>query len=122
MKPPAEDLERRRPVWKALSAVFIDTEIDEAWRDEIADCLRSSGYSASELESILWGELCPVLHVNLLSFVGEWTGFDMGFVERRILDKPAGRFRRWLSYLRGGKIARHEWKRIKQVMAVKHAK
>src|SRR5437762_9216335 len=110
MKPPIEELERRRPVWDALSAVFLDTEVDEAWRAEIAAVLRCSGYSESELDSILWRELCPVLHVNLLSVAGEWAGFDMEHVEQRILSRREGWLRQWLSYINGGNIARHDWK------------
>jgi hypothetical protein len=117
MKPPAEDLERRRPVWEALSAVFLDTEIDDAWRARIVDTLRSSGYSETELECILWRELCPVLHANFLSAAGTWTGFDMSEVERRILTKPAGRFRQWLSYVAGGNTARYDWRRIRKALA-----
>ena len=119
MKPPADDLERRRPVWAALSAVFFDTEIDGAWRAEIAETLRASGYSESELERILWGELCPVLHVNLLSVAGEWSGFDLAYVERRVLARPAGWFRRWFSYFNGGNLARDEWRRIKGAMVAR---
>jgi len=47
--------------------------------------------------------------------------FDMEFVERRILVRPAGRFRQWVSYINGGNIARHDWKRIKDAMAVRGA-
>lgn len=121
MKAPAEDLERRRPVWDALSAVFLDAEIDDAWRAQIVETLRSSGYSDAELEQILWGELCPVLHLNLLSVAGEGAGFDMDDVEQRILTHPAGRIRQWLSYVQGGSIARHDWRRIKQAMSLGRA-
>ena len=116
MKPPAEDLERRRPVWEALSGLFLDSEIDVPQCDAIAAQLASSGYSVAELEIILWGELCPTLHVNLLSPAGEWAGFDMAEVERRILSRPPGRLRRWLAYISGGRIARPAWRRIRDAM------
>jgi hypothetical protein len=98
MKSAAEEVERRRPVWEAMSAFFLDTELDEKWRGEIAGTLLESGYSVEELERILWGEVCPVLWVNLMSVAGEWAGFDMGEVERRILSRPAGRVARWWAY------------------------
>jgi hypothetical protein len=116
MQPPAEDLERRRPVWEALAAVFLDTEIDDEWRAEIVATLCASGYSTAELERILWDELCPVLHNNLLSVAGEWDGFDMGVVAERILTRPTGWRRRWLAYIAGGRLARHEWQRIREAM------
>jgi hypothetical protein len=121
MKPPAEDLERRRPVWEALSTVFLDTKIHDTLRAEIAETLRSSGYSDAELEQILWGELCPVLHVNLLGPAGEWAGFDMEWVEQQILSKPADRLKQWLSYVNGGNLARHDWRRIKDAIAIRRA-
>lgn len=121
MKPPSEELERRRPVWEAISAIFLDTEIDDAWREQIVNTLRSSGYSESELDNILWAELCPVLHTNLLSFAGEWAGFDMEYVEQSILSRPAGRIRQWTAYINGGNIARHAWRRIKESMAARRA-
>jgi hypothetical protein len=122
MKPPAEELERRRPVWEAISSIFLDTEIDDAWREQIVETLRSSGYSESELESILWTELCPVLHANLLSVAGEWAGFDMEWVEHRIVSCPAGRIRQWMAYFTGGNIARHAWRQIKESLAARLAR
>ena len=121
MKPPADELERRRPVWEAISAIFLDTEIDDAWREQIVNTLHSSGYTESELDRILWAELCPVLHVNLLSVAGEWAGFDMDYVEQRIISRPAGRVRQWLAYVNGGNIARNAWRKIKESMAVRRA-
>ena len=116
MNPPADEIERRRPVWEALSAFFLDTEIDDAWRAEIVSTARASGYSVEELDSILWRELCPVLHVNLLSVAGEWSGFDMTYVEQQILARPAGRVRRWWSYAARGHFARDEWQRVRAAL------
>jgi hypothetical protein len=57
----------------------------------------------------------------LLTVAGEWAGFDMGYVEQRILAKPAGRLRQWLSYIQGGNIAWDDWRRIKEAMVVRRA-
>ena len=116
MNRPADEIERRRPVWAALSAFFLDTEIDDAARDEIIATVRASGYSVEDLDAILWRELCPVLHVSLLSVAGEWSGFDMTYVEQQILARPAGRLRQWWSYVARGHIARHEWHRVKSAL------
>lgn len=120
MKPAAQDLERRRPVWEAMSELFLDTELDAKDRQRIADVLASSGYADEELDRILWQELCPVLEVNLRNPAGEWTGFDMQHVEERILSRPSGALRRWRSYLAVGRIVKREWSRIHQdVLAAK---
>lgn len=121
MKPPAEELERRRPVWEALSSVFLDTEIEDEWLERIAGTLRASGYTASELEAILWGELCPVLYPNLLGVAGEWDGFSMGYVEQQILSPPAGRLRQRWAYFCGGSMVRPAWRRIERAMAAGRA-
>jgi hypothetical protein len=45
MTPPDQEVERRRPVWDALSSFFLDTEIDEDQHREIAQTIVSSDYS-----------------------------------------------------------------------------
>lgn len=117
MNPPASELQRRRPVWEAISAVFLDTEIDDRLREHIVATLLASGYSERELDHILWAELCPNLYTNLRSLAGEWAGFDMQELEHRIVSRPAGRFRQWLAYINGGHRARDAWRQIKHSMA-----
>lgn len=120
MKSPAEEIDRRRPVWQAMSAFFLDTELDAADDERIADVLAASGYSIDELERILWHELSPILHWNLMSIAGEWAGFDMQSVEQQILSHPAGKFRRWWSHITGGHIARHAWSRVRQILVTQN--
>lgn len=81
-----------------MSELFLDTQLDAADHARIAMTLASSGYSVDELDQILWSEVCPVLWGNCLCVAGAWSGFDMNEVERRILSRPAGAVRRWLSY------------------------
>ena len=80
----------RRPVWEALSTLFLDTDISllRAYR---ADILGSSSYSLEEIETILKYEVYPVCSWNLFSIAGEWAGFDPEWLEQRIL-KPRSRF------------------------------
>ena len=119
MRPPAQDLARRRPVWAALSGVFLDQAIDDACRSRIVDVLVASGYSIGEVRDIFWRELCPALHANLQSVAGEWAGFDALWLERRILARPAGRARRWWAAVNGGAIARPEWRAIEAALAAR---
>ena len=51
------ELERRRPVWAALSDLFLDTELEAADHQRIAHVLAASGYPESELERILCREV-----------------------------------------------------------------
>jgi hypothetical protein len=67
-----QELDRRRPVWDALSDVFLDTET--RWEmPRIGFVLVESGYSAAELDAIFWNEIVPECAWNLLQVAGEWA-------------------------------------------------
>jgi hypothetical protein len=104
---PANDLERRRPVWSVLSELFLDTELVEVDLVRISAVLAESGYSVQQLEEILYRELHPVLHANLLSVAGEWAGFDQQWLEKRIIDRGAGK--RGFALIPGKWMVRGEW-------------
>ena len=86
MKSAVTDLANRRPVWEALSDLFLDTDVSpsRAWR---ASLLAASPYSVEELERILINEVYPICKYNLISVAGEWTGFDQAWLEGRILRR-----------------------------------
>ena len=42
MRPPGQDLPNRRPVWEALSELFLDTEMSEPMREGLARGLAAS--------------------------------------------------------------------------------
>src|SRR5215470_14456729 len=85
MTPASEDLARRRPVWEAMSDLFLDTELDERSYRFIARRAIASGYAPEELHYILWEEVFPVVEWNLRHPVGEWAGFRIEWLEERIL-------------------------------------
>jgi len=60
IKPAAEDLTARQPVWEALSDMFLDTDtsLSRQWR---ADQLARSPYSIEQLEFILINEVYPIV-------------------------------------------------------------
>ena len=70
------EIERRKPVWAALSELWLDTELEEDDLRRIAEAMRRSGYSVGELRDIYLFEVAPVVFPNLLSVAGEWAGFD----------------------------------------------
>jgi len=92
MKPAIDDLPNRRPVWEALSDLFLDTDVSLArnWRIEK---LAASPYSVKDLERILIHEVHPICVINLFSVAGEWAGFDQIWLENRILHHLASRTR-----------------------------
>ena len=92
IKPAAEDLAARQPVWEALSDMFLDTDtsLSRQWR---ADQLARSPYSIEQLEFILINEVYLICKYNLLSVAGEWAGFDPEWLKEKILRHLDSRFR-----------------------------
>jgi hypothetical protein len=115
MLPPDRDLERRRPVWEALADLFLDTTLDDADRRFVAERIVASGYSPAEVEDILWHEVFPAVSGNLRNPAGQWAGFDIDWLQRRILATRASALVRLRSAVADGsvrRIVREEWGRI----------
>jgi hypothetical protein len=93
----------RRPVWEALSELFLDTELSPAVRAGIVRTLAQSPYSLPELRAILREEVHPVCVANLLSVAGVWSRFDPDWLQRTILAREHAwiRWPWWLTPLRG---------------------
>ena len=88
---PGEDIQRRRPVWEALSELFLDTELQEYDFARVSRVLAESGYTNEELHSILFREVFPACVPNLHHPAGAWTGFNTNWLEEEILNKaPCG--------------------------------
>ena len=69
------EIAARRPVWVALSDLFLDTDVSLSYEYTAQICARSE-YTLDELKQILINEVAPVVSVNLFSMAGEWAGFD----------------------------------------------
>ena len=97
LRPAESDLECRRPVWLALSDLFLDTDVN-LFRAGNARTLAASPYSVDELDWILREEVYPACSFNLREVAGEWAGFDADWLERRILrgGPPPRPWWRWL--------------------------
>lgn len=107
--PAIDDLERRRPVWEALSTLFLDTDasLDRRWRAQV---LADSRYSLDELEEILLSEVYSACSGNLRSIAGEWAGFDPEWLEDRILSRRPARIHRFTP---GKLLFTAEWRHTK---------
>jgi hypothetical protein len=111
MKPLREDLERRRPVWEALSDLFLDNELQDYDHRHIARVLAASGYTNEELELILRHEVGRVVGENLLCVAGVWDLFDPKWLEEEILKNQRG-WRRWIPRCSGFGMIRKDWQRV----------
>ena len=70
------EIKGRRPVWTALSELWLDTKLQDRDLTYIARVLHDSGYDRDTLDRILAEEVAPVVYRNLYSVAGVWTGFD----------------------------------------------
>jgi hypothetical protein len=107
VQPPELDIINRRPVWAALSCLYLDTELSADDLAHLAEQLADSPYSVDELKFILFAEIHPVCLGNLRQVAGIWSGFDSDWLEARILQRQRAWLRRpaWLFPLRRHMIA-----------------
>ncbi|TWB36243.1 hypothetical protein FBZ91_109102 [Nitrospirillum viridazoti] len=82
-------LQARRPVWNALSWMYLDTEVseDRDWRIRV---LSASPYSIDELDTIHRDEVRPVCLPNLFDVAGVWEGFNADWLEQAIRNHKRG--------------------------------
>lgn len=116
---PQTDLESRRPLWYALSDLYLDNEPAARDLDWIAEVCASSPYSLAEIDRIMFAEVYPALIGNLFSMAGEWTGFDTAWLSDKILTRcPSRTYVPWwlnpVKQLYFGAKWRHIKQRIKE--------
>ncbi|MEW5848448.1 MAG: hypothetical protein AB2A00_06515 [Myxococcota bacterium] len=109
----AREVERRRPVWAALSDVYLDTET-RWFFPRVALTLVRSGYTVPELERIWWVEITPECMWNLWSVAGEWAVLPLD--ESALIRRAGGHsfIGRVLGRLGGAPLA-HQWRAILQL-------
>lgn len=80
----------RLTIWRALSELFLDTEINELTYRYIARTINESELTLSEVEHILWYEVYPVLASNLRAVAGVWDGWSDAWLLQNLnrCDKP----------------------------------
>lgn len=102
----------RRPVWNALSELWLDGELGVAERERLAIELAASAFSVAELRDIHDREVAPVVSRNLDSIAGEWAGFDLDWLAERCAkaaddrDTLSARLRLWAGNSRRRKAVR----------------
>jgi hypothetical protein len=81
------NLSDRKPIWLALSNLYLDTELQDYNFKSIATKVKESPYSFEEVKQIDKQEVFPVLYSNLLSVAGVWNGFDEDWLISEITKK-----------------------------------
>jgi hypothetical protein len=118
-------LERRAPVWEALSELFVGKELQDYDYAGIAETLRVSGYSLDELENVLREEVAPVFRSNLSPLaVPEMEGWAQEAVVKAIrthLDREKTSLPRMLARLATPsalpEVAAKRWLRIRSLLS-----
>ena len=111
------EVERRLPVWHAMSDLFLDTEWQREDYRRIANILAMSRYSLAELRSIFEDDVAPVFGSNLLSAAGEWAGWSQSDVRTIMLrSRRDGWLVSRLKRLLYRRCIEQEWKKIEQLL------
>lgn len=79
------DLEKRKPIWIALSHFYLDTELDKTDYGRIGKVFSESSFSIEKIKWINRHEVFPVLYLNMISVAGIWTGFDVEWLMNEII-------------------------------------
>ena len=74
----------RLPVWRAMTELFLDTEVrwEIPW---VAYCCAGSRFPAEALDSIFRDEVAPAMLPNLLEVAGSWAMFRDEYIQSEIL-------------------------------------
>lgn len=107
-----DELARRRPLWDALSELFLDTEVRWSVPFVARRCVES-GYGAETLERVFWVEVFPEAIGNLQQVAGEWAALAL---DERALVKRANEDRvPWLARRASGWLVEREWLAVREV-------
>jgi len=118
LKPAYLDIEARKPVWEALSTLFLDTNVS-LLREYRTDKLAESPFTLEELEEILRDEVFPICSWNWFSIAGVWAGFDPEFLEKSILQRLHRRFKLRIGLGQYFIVRSKEWKHTKAAIEAK---
>ncbi len=91
-------LAQRRPVWAALSELFLDTEVRFFLPSVARDCA-ASPFTLEVLDRIFWVEVFPEAFGNLLQVAGEWAilTLDEAALVERASRGSVPRLEKWLA-------------------------
>jgi hypothetical protein len=114
----SSEIETRRPVWSALSELFLDTTLTSRDLDRIATVLARSPYAPEELDRVLLWEVYPACRSNLWLVAGESAGFDPEWLESRILRGQSALGILWTGTVgRLGTLSSIHWRKIRRRIA-----
>lgn len=101
-----DELAQRRPVWDAMSDLFLDTEVrwNVPW---VALKCAESGLDDEALERVFWVEVFPEAIPNLLQVAGEWGVLSLP--EAALVKRANSGSVPWLTRRASGWMVEKEW-------------
>ncbi len=109
-----DELARRRPLWAAMSDLFLDTETRWAVPSVACRCAES-GLDAATLDRVFWWEVFPLAIPNLLSIAGEWAVLELP--ERLLAKRAEAASRSTVLELASGHLVSSSWTAVGAVTA-----
>ncbi len=107
-----DELLRRRPVWDAMSDLFLDTET--RWSvPHVARRCAESGYDDEVLERVFWAEVFPEAIGNLTQVAGEWGMLKLE--EQALINRANHGSIPWLSRRAHGWMVQDSWLAARKV-------
>jgi hypothetical protein len=87
-----QQIQARLPLWEALSDLWLDTQLSDAFMEGIARVMDESSLTIEELWRVYSYEVAPVVYMNVYSFAGQWLGFSSDWLRteivRNLRDRP----------------------------------
>ncbi len=77
------EIERRKPIWKAFSFLYLDTELQDLDYDLMIKSLVESKKSVECLKEIELYEVFPNVASNLSAVAGVWDEFDEDWLNKQ---------------------------------------
>jgi hypothetical protein len=118
-----QQIQKRRPLWLALSELWLDTELSGEELERIARIMADSDLNIEQLRRVYLVEVAPVVSSNLVAIAGEWSGFDEEWLCSQIVSNLRARPRRtrfwsWFPLTRGPMLYATErhWARLVELV------
>lgn len=102
----AAQLAQRRPLWSAMSDLFLDTETRWSVPWVGAACCES-GLDDATLEGIFWAEVFPLAIPNLHDIAGEWGVLELP--ESMLVARAEAPHRDRVAELTSAWMVKHTW-------------
>jgi hypothetical protein len=72
--------EKQKVLWWALSELYLDTEHDPSWLEQLSSMILRAGWTKEEAHRAFLDEVAPAFFWNGLSVAGEWTSWSEAYV------------------------------------------